>query len=207
MPIARLQVIAAAVLFSTGGAAIKTAAFTAIQVSSFRAGIAALVLLVWIRGRIVWSWPMLGVAGVYAATLTLFATSTKLTTAANAIFLQSTAPLYIVVLGPLLLGERLRRRDVIYLLAAGTGLALCFAARPEPTLTAPDPELGKADSYAEVVDDAGVRVRLDAPAGLRSKRSTSSTSLPADEVRRTLATLSPASWAKRMAHNHLGSNR
>lgn len=138
----RLQVIAAAVLFSTGGAAIKDVAFSGMQVASIRSGIAAAVLLLFLRGRIAWSWPTLGTGAVYAATLTLFVTSTKLTTSANAIFLQSTAPLYIVILAPLLLGERFRSRDLGFLAAVGTGLAMCFMGRPESTVTAPDPVTG-----------------------------------------------------------------
>ena len=139
---ARLLVISAAVLFSTGGAAIKIAAFSGMQVSAIRAGVAALALLVFVRGRVAWSWPAWGIGAVYAATLTLFVNATKLTTAANAIFLQSTAPFYIVILGPLLLRERLRPRDAAYLAAVGTGLALCFVARPAATATAPDPGTG-----------------------------------------------------------------
>ena len=138
----RLQIVAAAVLFSTGGAAIKTAAFSGMQVASIRSGIAALALLLFLRGRIAWSWPTLGIAAVYAATLTLFVTSTKLTTSANAIFLQSTAPLYIVVLAPFLLGERFRSRDLGLLAAVGVGLAMCFMGGPESTVTAPDPATG-----------------------------------------------------------------
>jgi len=97
-----LAVVAAAVLFSTGGAAIKVAAFSGMQVASIRSGVAALTLLVWLRGRARWSAPVLWVGAVYAATLTLFVAATKLTTSANAIFLQSTAPLYIALLAPLL---------------------------------------------------------------------------------------------------------
>ena len=139
---ARLLAVAAAVLFSTGGAAIKTAAFSGMQVSVFRSGVAALALLVFVRGRVSWTWPVWGIAAVYAVTVTLFVNATKLTTAANAIFLQSTAPFYLVVLGPLLLRERLRPRDATYLMAAGAGLALCFAARTAATATAPDPVTG-----------------------------------------------------------------
>ncbi|MBI4263693.1 MAG: DMT family transporter [Acidobacteria bacterium] len=142
MRAARWQAIAAALLFSTGGAAIKTAAFTGMQVSSVRAGIATLALLVFLRGRIAWTRPALAIGAIYAVSLTLFVNATKLTTAANAIFLQSTAPLYIVVLGPVLLGERLRVRDVPYLAAVGTGLGLCFMAAPAATATAPDPATG-----------------------------------------------------------------
>lgn len=142
MGTARLYAVAATVLFSTGGAAIKTAAFTGMQVSAIRAGIAALALLLLVRGRMRWSWPAWGVGAVYATTLTLFVNATKLTTAANAIFLQSTAPLYIVMLGPFLLRERLRTRDLVYMAAVGSGVALCFVARPAATATAPDPALG-----------------------------------------------------------------
>ena len=42
---ARLQLLGAALLFSTGGAAIKAAAFTGWQIASFRSGFAALTLL------------------------------------------------------------------------------------------------------------------------------------------------------------------
>jgi drug/metabolite transporter (DMT)-like permease len=145
-----LQVLAAALLFSTGGAGIKAAAFTGLQVSALRSGIAALVLLVLLRGLsrgrgmkiLVVSPAMLATAVVYAATVTLFVLSTKLTTAANAIFLQATAPLYLLLLGPLVLRERFRTRDVAFLLAVAAGLVLCVIGQPEPTTTAPDPVRG-----------------------------------------------------------------
>ncbi len=133
---------AAAVLFSTGGAGIKAAAFTGLQVSALRSGIAALVLIILLRGRIAVSPAMFATGVVYAATLTLFVLSTKLTTAANAIFLQSTAPLYLLVLGPLVLGERFRGRDVGFLLGVAAGLVLCVVGQPEPTATAPEPVTG-----------------------------------------------------------------
>jgi drug/metabolite transporter, DME family len=139
---ARLQALIATILFSTGGAAIKIAVFSGMQVSVARSGIAALALLAFTRGRIQWSWPVVGIGVLYAATVTLFVNATKLTTAANAIFLQSTAPLYIVLLGPLLLGERIRRRDLVYLGVVAAGLILCFAAQPAATATAPDPATG-----------------------------------------------------------------
>jgi len=148
--IGRLQVLAAALLFSTGGAGIKAAAFTGLQVSALRSGIAAVVLLMLLRalspGRgmkvLTLSPAMLATAVVYAATLTLFVLSTKLTTAANAIFLQDTAPLYLLLLGPLILHERFRPRDLAFLVGVGAGLILCVMGQPEPTTTAPDPVRG-----------------------------------------------------------------
>jgi len=79
---------------------------------------------------------------VYAGTLTLFVLSTKLTTAANAIFLQATAPLYLLLLSPLLLGEHFKRRDVFYLVAVAIGMFSCFIGRPDATAIAPDPMRG-----------------------------------------------------------------
>ena len=139
---ARLQAIAAALLFSTGGAAIKVAAFNSAQIAGLRSGIAALVLLTWLRGRVRFTPPIIVVSVIYACTLTLFVHATKLTTAANAIFLQSAAPLYILVLGPFLIGERFHRRDLIYFGALAIGMAFCFAGQAPAIVTAPDPATG-----------------------------------------------------------------
>ena len=140
--IAAARVVATAILFSTGGAAIKTVTLSGLQVASIRSGIAAVALMLWLRGRVERSPKVIAVGLVYAATLVLFVTSTKLTTAANAIFLQSTAPLYIAVLAPLLLGERFRARDLALLGAAGAGLVLCVGGGSPSTATAPDPATG-----------------------------------------------------------------
>lgn len=139
---ARLRAIAAAVLFSTGGAGIKVESFTAAQVSGVRSGIAAVALLLWLRGRVRWTPRALAAGVVYAATLSLFVGATKLTTAANAIFLQSTAPLYLLLFAPLVLRERVRRGDILYLTAIAAGLIVCFIGRTPPTATASDPVLG-----------------------------------------------------------------
>jgi drug/metabolite transporter (DMT)-like permease len=139
---ARLQALAAALLFSTGGAGIKAAAFSAAQVSGMRSAVAAIALYCWLRGRITWSWTAAGIGLVYAATLTLFVASTKLTTAANAIYLQATAPLYLLMLGPLLLRERVTRGDIVYVCCVGAGMAGCFVGQPPATATAPDPATG-----------------------------------------------------------------
>jgi drug/metabolite transporter (DMT)-like permease len=139
---ARLQAVIAAVLFSTGGAGIKVAAFSGPQVATLRSGIAAIALLVWLRRRVRWTPTVLGLGVIYACMIALFVNATKLTTAANAIFLQSTAPLYILVVGPWLIGERFRPRDLFYLGTVGAGMVLCFAGRPDASATSPDPRTG-----------------------------------------------------------------
>jgi len=130
------------VLFSTGGAGIKVESFTAAQVSFVRSGIAVIALLIWLRGRVAWHPAAFGAGLVYAATLSLFVAATKLTTAANAIFLQSAAPLYVLLLAPFVLHERARRRDLIYLAALAQGLVLCFLGESDATSTASNPVLG-----------------------------------------------------------------
>src|SRR3989442_11806346 len=99
--VARLRVIAAALLFSIGGAGIKACALTSWQVAGFRSGIAALVLFLLLPdSRRGWTRRTALVGASYAATMILFVLANKLTTSANTIFLQSTAPLYILLLGP-----------------------------------------------------------------------------------------------------------
>ena len=145
----RLLVIAAAVLFSTGGAAIKAASLSGWQIASFRSGIAALFLLAVIpESRRRWSWRMLPVATSYAATLVCFVVANRLTTAANAIFLQSASPLYMLLLGPLLLHESIRRRDVGFVAAVVCGIACVFIGSTHPGTTAPDPRHGNLFAVA-----------------------------------------------------------
>ncbi len=76
------------------------------------------------------------------ATLLLFVHANKLTTAANTIFLQSTAPLWILALAPRLLGERPRRADVIYTAFLAMGAVTFFLGIQQPLATAPDPRTG-----------------------------------------------------------------
>ena len=158
---ARLMVLAAAVLFSTGGAAIKATSLTGWQVASFRSGFAALALLVFLpRSRRVPTSPMWLVGVVYAATLVLFVTATKLTTSANAIFLQDTSPLYVLLLSPLVLGERVRRADVLFMLALAVGLLAFFFGHTQPLDTAPNPFLGDLVAAASGVTWAATIIGL-----------------------------------------------
>jgi drug/metabolite transporter (DMT)-like permease len=140
---ARAFVLAAAVLFSTAGAAVKACSLSAWQITAFRAAIAAVSVLVLVptsRGRWTRRTVLTGLAG--AATMTLFVGATKRTTAASAIFLQATAPLWVFVLSPLLVGEARRGRDVPIMIAIGIGmLGLVFGA-DAPVASAPAPALG-----------------------------------------------------------------
>ncbi|HRP08231.1 MAG TPA: EamA family transporter, partial [Gemmatimonadales bacterium] len=139
----RLAIATAALIFSTGGAAIKYAAFSPWQVASFRSGLAALTLLILaprLGLRITSRSALVGLA--YAATLVGFVLANRLTTGANAIYLQSTAPFFVLLLGPFILGERMRRSDFPVIVAVLVGLVLVLSAGNAPSSSAPNPRLG-----------------------------------------------------------------
>jgi drug/metabolite transporter (DMT)-like permease len=139
----RLQILGAALLFSTGGAAIKSATLTSWQVAGFRSGVAALMVLLLMRAaRRGWTWHTIPVGAAYAGTMVLFVAANKLTTSANTIFLQSAAPLYVLLLSPLLLRERIRPRDVGFMALVAAGMLLFFVERGPAVATAPDPRTG-----------------------------------------------------------------
>ena len=139
----RLMVLAAALLFSTGGAVVKMTSFTGPQVACTRAAIASLALLIFLPNAWRWvSWRSLLVSCAYAATTICFALANKLTTAANAVFLQSAAPLYILLLSPVLLSESIRRRHLLFMVALATGMSMIVGGSQPPSATAPEPLLG-----------------------------------------------------------------
>jgi len=139
----RLQVLATAFLFSTGGAVIKATSFTGWQVACLRCGIAALAVLIFLPvSRRRWSYRTWLVGCAYAGALITYAVANKLTTAASTIFLFSTSPLYILFLGPLFLREPIRRRDLLFVLAFASGLSLVFLDAPSVSATAPEPVKG-----------------------------------------------------------------
>jgi drug/metabolite transporter, DME family len=141
--IPRLQLLAAAALFSTGGAAIKAASLSGWQVASFRSGIAALTVLLLVpASRRMPDGRVLLVGASYAATMILFVVANKLTTSANTIFLQSTAPLYILLVGPWLLKERIRAQDLVFIAIVAIGLLPFIIGTDSASATAPDPARG-----------------------------------------------------------------
>ena len=129
----RLLILAAAALWSTAGAAVKLSTLSAWQIASGRSLVAALVLALTLpAGRRLPSWRGLAASVAYAATVVLFILANKLTTSANAIFLQDTAPLYVLLLSPLLLRERPSRGELTAAPVFLLGLSLFFLDQLAP---------------------------------------------------------------------------
>lgn len=156
---ARLTLAVAAILFSTGGAAIKMSVLTSWQVACMRSAIATLVLAIaWPVGRRAWTWRTLLVAIAYASCVVSFVAATKLTTAANAIYIQSTAPLFILLSAPFLLRERVRSYDFVIGAVIAAGLGAFFIAADAPQASAPNPTLGNALGLVSGLSYAGMLV-------------------------------------------------
>jgi len=116
-----------AILWSLGGLLLKYVKWHPLAISGGRSAIAAVVALIFLRRpQFAWSYTQIGGAVAYAAMVILFVLANKLTTAANAILLQYSAPIYVAIFGPWFLGEKSSRRDWISLLAVVGGIALFF---------------------------------------------------------------------------------
>jgi drug/metabolite transporter (DMT)-like permease len=140
---ARLRLLAAAGLFSIAGAGIKRVGLGGWQVACFRSGVAALALLTFLpETRRRPSPRILLIGAVYASTMILFVLANKLTTSASAIFLQAVSPLYVLLLAPWLLKEKVLLPDLLYMGALAAGLFSFFVERDPVSVTAPDPRLG-----------------------------------------------------------------
>jgi drug/metabolite transporter, DME family len=120
-------VVIAVLLWSTGGSLIKLTTIDAYQVTFFRSLFAALTVLILTRkqGLRINGFGIL-TSVIYALLLFLFVWATKKTTAANAIFLQYTAPIYILVLAPFIIGEKFHWRDLVTVVVVLAGMSLFF---------------------------------------------------------------------------------
>jgi drug/metabolite transporter (DMT)-like permease len=124
----------AALLWSSSGLFIKVLPLGALQIACVRSLVAALTIATVVRLRGGHPFPRpnalaLSCAVAYAGVLILFVAATKLTTAANAIFLQFSAPIYLVFLEPWVTGRALRGRDLAAVALCLTAMALFFVGR------------------------------------------------------------------------------
>ena len=128
-----LFVLAAALLWSTGGLFIKWTSLSGLELSFCRSFFAAITVAIVTRHEGFGINRVTAMASVlYAVLLILFVLATKETTAANAIFLQYTAPVYLLVLEPLIYKEKFRSRDLITVLVCVGGMALFFVGQLRP---------------------------------------------------------------------------
>lgn len=122
-----LLITLAALLWSLGGLGIKAVEAGPLVVAFYRCLFAAITLFLLGRGRGASLSPQFVVSVVaYAACLTTFVVATKWTTAANAIFLQYSGVIWVLLFSPIVTKDALHRRDSFAILAALAGMALFF---------------------------------------------------------------------------------
>lgn len=122
-----------AVLWSLGGILIKLVSLNPIAIAGMRSFIAAILILFFIRKPDFKFTPLkFASALMYAATVITFVCATKLTTAANAILLQYTAPIYVAVFGAIFLREKVRWFDTVTIIFVMGGMLLFFFDKLSP---------------------------------------------------------------------------
>jgi DME family drug/metabolite transporter len=125
---ARLALVGAGMLWSLGGVCIKSLTAGPVAIAGYRCLFAAMAVLPFLR-RGEWPpWRELAVSvGLYGLMLVTYIAAVQGTTAANANLLQYTAPIYVILLSPWLLGERVRREDARAVGVSLVGVAILFA--------------------------------------------------------------------------------
>lgn len=126
----RLLVFASALLWSMSGFFGKANVFDGWPgglLACWRGVFASLVILPLVR-RPAWSWWLVPMAVAFVLMMWTYLTSMREGLAANAIWLQSTAPLWVLIVGVMFFGETFHRRDVILIAfgLAGVGVILWF---------------------------------------------------------------------------------
>ncbi|MCW9094912.1 MAG: DMT family transporter [Ignavibacteriaceae bacterium] len=128
-----LFVLTAGLLWSSGGLFIKLISLPAMQLAFFRCSIAAITFGIIFRKRILLINKLTLInSAFYAAILITFVIATKITTAANAIFLQSTAPIYVLIFEPIFNKTKYERINIITVAVCMVGMLLFFVGKIEP---------------------------------------------------------------------------
>lgn len=121
-------VLIAAVLWSTSGLFIKLVDLNPFTIAGSRGIIAALTMVALMNKRLNFNWSLPQVAGAvcYSVTMITFVVATVMTTAANAILLQYTMPVFTALFGLWLLKEAVSRFDWAVIFIVIGGMALFF---------------------------------------------------------------------------------
>ncbi len=126
-PKAILYLVLTAIMWSLGGLLIKSVDSNPLAIAGTRSAISALIILIAVgKPKFNWSFAQIGAALAYTATVLLFVAANKNTTAANAILIQYTAPVYVAFLGAWLLKEKVKPLDWATIVVVLGGMVLFF---------------------------------------------------------------------------------
>ncbi len=162
-----IALVICALLWSTGGLLIKTLPLSALTIAGARSAIAAIVIFAWHRNvRPTWSKAQIGSIVSYMLTVILFVMATKNTTAANAILLQYTAPIWVGLFSVFVTKEKLTNIDVMAVIVVMSGMIVFFLDSIEPGAM-----LGNTLALLSGVAFAGVALFMRAQKGTSTTES------------------------------------
>lgn len=121
-----LFLIITAVLWSLGGVLIKWVPLSPLAIAGMRSLISFLFIMIAFRPKLKFSGIKIAGGFTYASVVILFVIANKMTTAANAILLQYTAPVYVALFGYWFLKEKITRTDWISIILVLCGMVLFF---------------------------------------------------------------------------------
>ncbi|PKM52441.1 MAG: EamA family transporter [Firmicutes bacterium HGW-Firmicutes-7] len=122
-----IYMVLAAILWSTAGMLIKLVSLHPMAIAGIRSGIAAIVMLPFVRiNKNLFTKNKLLAALFYSLTVILFVNANKLTTSVNAIFLQFTAPIWVALFSRWFLKSKIRRSDWVAIIVIFLGMGLFF---------------------------------------------------------------------------------
>ncbi len=114
-------------MWSTGGIFVKLVDWNPVSIAGMRSLVAALVMLAYIKKpKLTKSKPQILGAIATCTTMLFFIVANKLTTSANAILLQYTAPIFVAILGVWILKEKIRWYDIVSIIVVFLGMLLFF---------------------------------------------------------------------------------
>lgn len=122
-----IYIIIAATLLSTGGIILKYVDMNPMAIAGSRGFIAAIVVLIYLKKpKFTFSKPQIFGAISYATMVTTYTIANKLTTATNAVVLQFTAPIWLIILGVWFLKEKVHWYDIVSIIVVSGGMLLFF---------------------------------------------------------------------------------
>ncbi len=121
-----LCLIGAAVLWSTGGILIKLVDWNPVAIAGTRSGISALLMIAYLRKPVQLKKNKVIGAMFYASTVILYVVANKMTTAANVILLQYSAPIWVALMSGWILKEKVRKLDWMAITIVMAGMVLFF---------------------------------------------------------------------------------
>ena len=170
-----VYVVIAVLLWSSGGLLIKMTSVSGYEVNLGRCFFAAITIALLTKFKALRADKFTILASVfYVGALSFFAVANKMTTAANAIFLQYTAPIYILIFAPFVLKEKFRFSDLLTVIACIFGMTLFFVdSEPIANLTAESQFIGNILGLCSGVSLGGYILLLRHPKAYKQNPASS----------------------------------